>query len=239
MIIKTEKYTLFFPAHKPSSEDIKKNHNSRISLHYSMNLQANTLQKSILSQEFYKPNTLDIAKQLLGTLLCHYYKGELLGGQIVETEAYTTPFDEACHAYRKKTRRNAPMFEKPGTLYVYFTYGNHHMLNIATEPEGQAAAVLIRAIVPMLGIDTMLERRRMNSTKNLTNGPGKLTQAMAISTRHSGLAQSNKGIFIARPAKIEPFEMGVSTRIGITRSRELPWRFFVKGNRHVSKGKPS
>ncbi len=201
-------------------------------------MQANVEFKK-LPLEFYSQPTLELAQTLLGKILIHHLNGYTLSGKIVETEAYLTPHDEACHAYKGKTPRNAHMFGHPGTLYVYFTYGNHFMLNIVSEPEGVAAAVLIRALEPFRGQSHMKAHRNTEKTKNLTNGPGKLTQALQINKSHSGLSLQSNTIYLCEPEKIAPFEIECSTRVGITRSTALPWRFYIYGNPHVSKGKPS
>jgi len=192
-----------------------------------------------IPQSFYAINTLDLAKALLGKIFCHHLNGIPLCGKIVETEAYITPHDEACHAHRGKTPRNAPMFGPAGSLYVYFTYGNHFMLNIVAEPEGNAAAVLIRALEPISGIEIMQTHRNMQEIKQLTNGPGKLTQALQINRRHSGLSLQSDVMFLCESNQYPPFEIGSSTRVGITKSRHFPWRYFIKHNPYVSKGKPS
>ena len=191
-----------------------------------------------LPTEFYLQDTREAAKSLLGQLLVRTLPtGETLSGVIVETEAYLTD-DPACHAYRGQTPRNAAMFGPPGHAYVYFTYGLHMMLNLVCGPEGVAEGVLIRALEPVAGIETMrLHRGGMAETRQLTNGPGKLTQALALTRlTHNGLAVTVPGseLFIL-PQTPAPSEIVETTRIGISQGVDLPWRYYVRGNAYVSR----
>ena len=129
------------------------------------------------------------------------------------------------------------MFRRPGTLYVYFTYGNHFMLNIVSEPENIAGAVLIRAMEPVEGLPFMQEQRGTSLTTNLMSGPGKLTRALAIDTRSNGKTLFNDEFFLENAPSLEESEIGTSTRVGISKSRELLWRKFILNNPHVSKGR--
>jgi DNA-3-methyladenine glycosylase len=173
------------------------------------------------------------------------WKGTELVGKIVETEAYCIG-DAACHAFRGKTKRNEVMFGVGGFSYIYFTYGMHHCFNITANEEGIAEAVLVRGIEPIAGIETMRELRP-NATRGgtrdreLTNGPGKLAQAMALTREENAtdLIESDT-IFLTRPSKVVPPNLiGVSTRIGINVAQEHLWRFFIEGNDYVSRTKPS
>ena len=191
-----------------------------------------------LPTEFYLQDTREAAKSLLGQLLVRTLPtGETLSGVIVETEAYLTD-DPACHAYRGQTPRNAAMFGPPGHAYVYFTYGLHMMLNLVCGPKGVAEGVLIRALEPVAGIETMrLHRGGMAETRQLTNGPGKLTQALALTRlTHNGLAVTAPGseLFIL-PQTPTPTEIVETTRIGISQGVDLPWRYYVRGNAYVSR----
>jgi DNA-3-methyladenine glycosylase len=181
--------------------------------------------------------TLEAARALIGATLVHETPRGRLSGRIVETEAYVTPDDGACHAYRGPTPRNRVMFGPPGHAYVYFTYGVHYMLNVVTEQSGIAAAVLIRALEPLEGIEIMTERRGLDSTParmaNLTNGPGRLCQALGIDLSLNGVALTAPPLHIV-PSGEEALPLVQTTRIGITRSVELPYRFYLRGNRHVS-----
>ncbi|MDX2128175.1 MAG: DNA-3-methyladenine glycosylase [Chloroherpetonaceae bacterium] len=194
-----------------------------------------------LPESYFSMPTVSLAKSLLGKVLVHQTPEGTRSGVIVETEAYIALEDEACHAYRGITPRNAVMFGAPGLAYVYFTYGNHFMLNVVSEPEGIAAAVLIRAVEPMMGFEAMKSfRNNIEKEIDLTNGPGKLTAAFSIGKKENGLELFQSPLFIAEnPHAKRKFEISVSTRIGITRSVELPWRFFIKGNPFVSKATPS
>ena len=191
-----------------------------------------------LPTEYYLQNTREAAKQLLGQLLVRTLPtGETLSGVIVETEAYLTD-DPACHAYRGQTPRNAAMFGPPGHAYVYFTYGLHMMLNLVCAPEGVAEAVLIRALEPVAGIDLMrLNRGGVAETRQLTNGPGKLAQALALTRlTHNGLSVTEPGgeLFVL-PHTPPPFEIVETTRIGISQGIDLPWRYYIRGNACVSR----
>jgi DNA-3-methyladenine glycosylase len=193
---------------------------------------------SPLPTEFYLQDTRDAAKKLLGQLLVRTLPGgEVLSGIIVETEAYLTD-DPACHAYRGQTPRNAAMFGPPGHAYVYFTYGLHMMLNLVCAPEGTAEAVLIRALEPVEGIDIMrLNRGNLPETRQLTNGPGKLAQALALTRlAHNGLdiTHLNSELYVL-PQEAPAFETVETTRIGISQGMDFPWRYYIRGNAFVSR----
>ncbi len=204
-----------------------------------------SLKNQLLPPAFYTQDTLDIARQLLGqTLVAVPTEGEPTAGIIVETEGYIALTDPACHAYTGRTRRNEVMWGEPGHAYVYFTYGNHWMINVVTGPEGQAAAALIRAVQPIMGLAAMRKRRGLHLLKgravdrNLTNGPGKLCQAMAVNGTLNGTSLQGPTLFIANtPAEqgLPPFETVETTRIGISRGVDLPWRYYVRGNSFVSR----
>ncbi|RRB02632.1 DNA-3-methyladenine glycosylase [Larkinella rosea] len=196
-----------------------------------------------LPVDFYQDHdTLTLSRLLLGCELVHESAEGTTAGIIVETEAYLTG-DPACHAYRRKTARNAAMFGPAGTLYVYLIYGFYYCLNVVTGPEDVGEAVLIRALEPTEGLELMGERRHLDPTtktglRGLTSGPGKLVIAMGISRDHNFLSLTKAGkaspVFI-RPRMQENVEMVTTTRIGITQGADLPYRFYVKGNRFVSK----
>ncbi len=180
-------------------------------------------------------DTLTIAKNLLGYRLVHESDEGITAGIIVETEAYLQD-DPACHAYRKKSVRNAPMFGVAGTIYVYQIYGIYYCVNIATNQKDVGEAVLIRALEPIEGIDLMERRRKSNVLKNLCSGPGKLVQAMGI---HKGM---NDWHILKDDLKILPplsdysqHPIVTTTRIGITQGVELPYRFYFEGNTFISK----
>jgi DNA-3-methyladenine glycosylase len=158
---------------------------------------------------------------------------------IVETEAYHES-EPACHAYIGRTARTVPLFGRAGTAYVYFSYGMHALLNVVCEREGVGAAVLIRALEPLEGIELMRERRGLARDEDLCSGPGKLTQALGV-----GLELNGTDLF-AGPIRLGPAiaprdgrdRILSGTRIGITKAPDLPWRFCAAGSRHVSRPWP-
>jgi len=192
-----------------------------------------------LQRSFYERYTIDVAKDLLSKLLVRRLSdGSYVAGVIVEVEAYRGKDDPASHAYRGLTPRNKVMFGKPGIAYVYFTYGMYHCLNIVTEPEGVPAAVLIRAVEPVFGIDIMMKFRGTKDVRNLTNGPGKLTMAFNITRELNGVDMTkNDVLFVTNYDKYRDFEIESSPRIGIKVGLDKLWRFYIKGNPYVSKSK--
>ncbi|HYM20773.1 MAG TPA: DNA-3-methyladenine glycosylase [Candidatus Kapabacteria bacterium] len=181
-----------------------------------------------------------VAHELLGAKLHHIVRGKEFVGRIVETEAYHED-EPACHAYNGKTERNAPLFGEAGISYVYFTYGMHYCFNVVTGSHGEGAAVLIRALEPIGGTDAMFrKRKKARSEYDLTSGPAKLCQAMGIARAENNIDLLESDVFFLSKGRLAKNEtVGATTRIGITRARELPWRFFIEGNPFVSKGKPS
>jgi DNA-3-methyladenine glycosylase len=186
-----------------------------------------------LSRKFYSRNTKVIAKELLGKILVHKTKEEILKGKIVETEAYLGFNDPGSIGYRKVKNIPKSLLKEPGHAFVYFTYGNHWMLNVVAKKAGLLGAVLIRALEPLEGIEIMKRNRKINDVKNLTNGPGKLTQALGINKNHDGI-DLTKGILFIEDSK-EKFEIVKTTRIGLSKGQDLPLRFYVKNNEFVSK----
>ena len=180
-----------------------------------------------LPRDFYNRPTLSIARELIGARLARILDGVKLVGIITETEAYIGEKDLGCHAHVGKTNRNAMMFGPPGHAYIYFTYGNHWMLNVVTEREGFPAAVLIRAIQPIEGIEVMSERRHGRDTF----GPGKLTQAMGITKGENGigLTESAGGLWIEAGMHVPNSRVTKSPRVGLYSVPEpwksMPWRF--------------
>ena len=174
-----------------------------------------------------------MARALLGHLLVHETPAGILVGKIVEVEAYRGPRDPASHAYHR-TPRSQIMWGRPGTAYVYFTYGNHYCINVVTEPEGAAGAVLLRALEPLEGIEVMRRARGIHDDLLLTSGPGRLTQAMAIGRNHNGVDLTRPPLYLARgPTK--PAAVAASPRIGIRAAADRMWRFYVPGNLYVSR----
>lgn len=232
-------------------------------------------QPAIAGHDFYARPTLELAPALIGAILVHESAQGRLAGRIVETEAYLSPHDEASHAFRGETPRNRVMFGPPGHAYVYVSYGLHSMLNIVTEPEGCAAAVLIRGLEPLEGIATMAANRGLEVAdanganralevsaagaacgvlsyagagavnhgpvrgigpsvlRNVANGPGRLCQAMAIDRALNGHDLTRPPLYLLA-ARGGPLPVVQTTRIGITRSVDLPWRFYLLGSLGVS-----
>jgi DNA-3-methyladenine glycosylase len=187
-----------------------------------------------LSREFYYADTLKLARRLLGTILVHFSPEGLTAGMVVETEAYLRD-DPACHAARGITRRNSVMFGAPGYAYVYLIYGNHYCFNVVSGEAGTGEAVLVRALAPLAGLKLMRDRRRKaRKITDLTNGPGKLSAAMAIGREHNGLSLLEMPLFLARGQDVDPSEIIETTRIGITQAVDKEWRYYLKGNPFVS-----
>lgn len=194
----------------------------------------------LLTPEFYRRPTVTVARDLLGKVFVRRAGRDVLSGRIVEVEAYHQDGDEAAHSYGGERGRNRVMFRDGGLLYVYFTYGMHFCMNVVTEREGTGAAVLIRALEPMEGLAEMRTNRGEGKKDgDLTNGPAKLCQALGIGRGENGLPLDGEVVGIYEDDRVQNGEIGVSTRIGISRSTELPWRFFLTGNRWVSRGRPS
>ena len=188
---------------------------------------------------FFARATTTVAQDLLGTILIHETTAGLLAGKIVEVEAYLGDRDPAAHSYRGMTERTRVLFGPPGHAYVYLNYGIHECLNFVTEPSGRPGCVLIRALEPLLGLEQMRRRRpKASDDRDLASGPGKLTQAMGISrAAHYGVDITKGALRVRRQRRRESLETGASPRIGISAARDLPLRFFVRGNQHVSRAK--
>src|SRR2546425_2490118 len=178
-----------------------------------------------LPRSFFSRDTLEVARALLGHLLVHETPAGILVGKIVEVEAYRGPRDPASHAYRR-TPRSQIMWGRPGTAYVYFTYGNHYCINVVTEPQGNAGAVLLRAVEPLEGIGLMRRRRGTGNDRLLTSGPGRLTQAMGIGRSHNGADLTRPPLFLARGPATRP-PIASSPRIGIRAAADRPWRVYI------------
>jgi DNA-3-methyladenine glycosylase len=190
---------------------------------------------NVLPQAFYAQDTVTVARALLGCLLVHDSADGLTSGRIVETEAYLMG-DEAAHSFRGPTARNAVMFGPAGYAYVYFIYGVHYCVNAVTQAEGVAEAVLIRALEPVDGLAIMAARRRTDTPRQLCSGPGKLSQALAIGAAQNGLPLFDGPLRIeAAQTPVHADDIVTTTRIGITRAAELPLRFYLRDNSHISK----
>lgn len=176
----------------------------------------------------------EVAPRLLGCLLERTLNGQVLRVRIVETEAYDQS-DVASHSYRGQTERTRVMFGEAGHLYVYFTYGMHYCCNVVTGPAGHGAGVLIRAAEPLAGEGLMVLRRHGLSGIELTNGPAKLCQALAIDKKLSGHDLSQAPLKLVGREPLAQDQIVQTPRVGISRGRELPWRFYVADSSYVSK----
>ena len=181
-----------------------------------------------LGPEFFARSVHQVAPELIGVVLLV----DGVGGPIVEVEAYDHE-DPAAHGYRGRTERNAAMFGPPGYAYVYRSYGIHWCLNFVCEGEGVASAVLIRALEPSNGIETMQARRGLLDLKLLCSGPGRLCQALGVTREYDGLPL-DRPPFELRPSGA-PREIVVGTRIGISKATERPWRYGLAGSRYLSR----
>ncbi len=199
----------------------------------------NTSQK--LPPEFYNRKVNSVAKALLGKIFVRKNQSQFLSGKIVEVEAYDWQHDEASHSFNGKTKRNEVMFGDAGHLYVYFTYGMHFCANVVTGKVGFGSAVLLRAIDPIAGIKTMAQNRfgkeivDKKELINLCNGPAKICQAFGINRNSNGINLQADEIFIIDSSEIETSKIISTTRIGIKKSIDLPWRYYIKDNPFVSK----
>ena len=194
-----------------------------------------------LQRSFYGRPTLDVARDLLGKVLVHRRRDRVTSGAIVEVEAYVGECDPASHAACGRTARNEPMYGRPGQAYVYFNYGIHCLMNVVTEPEEQPAAVLIRALDPVDGIEIMRRRRTRGKkgaksrlqTDGLCRGPGNLTVAMGITLRENRLDLLGDRLFI-EDRGVEMGRIVWGPRIGISTGRRRPWRAWIDGHPSVS-----
>ena len=189
-----------------------------------------------LPRNFYDRHVVRVARELLGKLLLRRTSDGQCAGRIVEVEAYLADDDSACHAYRGRTRRNATMFGPPGRAYVYAIHSRYCM-NVVTEPEGVASAVLIRALEPLEGIDSMKRRRGTDELLDLARGPARLCEALQVDRNLDGWELTRgEELWIADDphAGAKDHRIGVSTRIGVTSAQDLPLRFFFEDNRFVS-----
>jgi DNA-3-methyladenine glycosylase len=191
----------------------------------------------IVPRSFYERPTLTVAAELIGKVLVHETRAGVAAGMIVEVEAYIGEDDPACHAAPGPTRRNAPLYGPPGHAYVYLNYGIHNLVNVVTEPEGSPAAVLIRALEPLDGIELMLRRRARTGGRveaaSLCRGPGNLTQALSITLKQNRSDLSCGPLWIEDRGLV-PGPVAWSPRIGIRVGLERPWRCSLAGHASVS-----
>ena len=196
-----------------------------------------------LPASFYMPSALTVARELLGARLVRVLtNGVRLCGRIVETEAYSGLDDLASHGRAKPTKRNRPMYGPPAHAYVYFTYGNYWMFNIVCEPEGIPAAVLVRAVEPLEGLDEMAARRPGRGPSEWTSGPAKLVMAFGISGADNTLDLTTpaNNLWIEPGQTVPDDQVRTGPRVGLGQTPEpwhsMPWRWWVAGNEFVSKG---
>jgi DNA-3-methyladenine glycosylase len=190
---------------------------------------------SELGVEFFERSVHEVARDLVGCEL----RFDGVGGVIVEVEAYQRD-DPACHAYVGLTPRTATLFGPPGRAYVYLSYGIHSCLNFVCEPEGEAAAVLIRALEPRWGIDEMRRRRGRDPLRDLCSGPGKLTKALGIGLGLNGAPLDEPPFEVRAPDdEWARAEVGCGPRIGLTKAAELPWRFCARESEYLSRPLPA
>ena len=190
-------------------------------------MNGNNLHK--LGREFYLRDTISAARAILGKIIVHETGEGTLSGRIVETEAYLRD-DPACHASRGKTPRNSAMFGPPGHAYVYFTYGFHYCLNFVTQPQGVPEAILIRALEPLEGIEIMMRNRGKDRLEDLCSGPGKLTQALAISRDLNGEDLLGDRLYVLDD-QIDIGPVLFRPRLGINQAVDELWRFYPESRR--------
>lgn len=189
----------------------------------------------ILGRAFYRRDPREVAPDLLNKVLRHV---DGRSGRIVETEAYLGSADPAAHSWRGRTARNATMFGAPGLLYVYFTYGMHWCCNPVCGEDGEGVAVLLRALAPLTGLAAMRAARPgCRIDRDLCRGPARLCQALGIGRAQDGvdLVDGSGGFSIVDDGTPPPGAPVVTTRVGITRARDEPWRWYVPGDPHVSR----
>ena len=190
----------------------------------------------ILPVAFYERPTLEVARDLLGCLLCRREEdGTLTMGRIVETEAYIGEDDPACHAAAGLTPRTRVLYGPPGRSYVYFTYGMHYLFNAVTESEGRPAAVLVRALRPEAGLERMAARRGTQVVRDLARGPARLCEAMGIDRSLNDVPLRGP-ILTIRDDGCTSKSTAAGPRIGIRHGMDRPWRFWIPGETHVSRG---
>lgn len=200
-----------------------------------------------LNRNFYKRDSLIVAKELLGCILVHSVNGKVITGKIVETEAYRGPEDKAAHSYNnRRTERTEVMFGEAGRSYVYFIYGIHNCMNVVCGEVGLPHAVLIRALEPLKGIEYMSLNRYNSSSVdisikkqiNLCNGPGKLCKALEIDRSLNGVDLCGDVLFITKGELVSEEDIKASKRVGIDYAEEAKdylWRFYIKDNKYISK----
>lgn len=190
-----------------------------------------------LDAEFFDCATPELARRLLGKVLVHRCDEGITAGRIVETEAYLSTGDPASHSHRGPSRRNASMFARAGTAYVYFVYGMHCCFNVSSAREGCGEAVLVRALEPLLGLELMRARRGAVDERDLCRGPANLVRALGIRLDHDGasLLRGPLGLWSTDESTLDARRIVAGPRVGIRHARDLPLRFHVRDSRHASK----
>lgn len=175
-------------------------------------------------------STVHVARELLGKRLVRIWNGQVLSGIIVETEAYCGLIDAASHAYKGQTPRNKAMFGEPGHSYVYFIYGNHHCLNLVAKEKGvEAGGVLLRALIPFEGVEHMQKLRQIDVVSQLTNGPGKIGQALHLNLADNHIDVTKKGaLYVIEGTEIPAQDVIATPRIGISKAQDCLWRFTLE-----------
>jgi len=187
---------------------------------------------------FFARDPREVARDLIGCVVASAVDNELVAGYVVESEAYLGADDPGSHAATKGiTKRNAVMYGPPSTAYVYFTYGNHHMLNLVCCEEGEAGAVLLRALEPLCGVAAMQVRRGGRSEKELCSGPGKLAQALGVDLSDNGVLLGTGRLRVYAGRRSCRTQVSTSGRIGLSSGHELEYRYFDKESDYVSRAK--
>lgn len=184
-------------------------------------------QKEKLKKEFYLEPTLDVAKSLIGKIFVKIEDRDILAGIIAETEAYLAENDKASHSYRGMSKRNDAMFEEGGKLYIYKIFGIHYCSNIVTEQKGVGCAVLLRSIIPIAGIEKMQRRRKTTDLYNLCRGPGNLAKSFSLDYLYNKHSLLDDKIFLLNTNLSDKYVIASSNRIGISKDKHLPYRFFI------------
>jgi len=189
-----------------------------------------------IGRSFFARNSLEVARDILGHVLVRESPEGKTSGIIVEVEVYRGEDDPASFAYRGKTKRSEPLYGSPGTAFVYLTYGMYYLLNIITEKENFPAAILIRAVEPLEGVELMKKRRKTDNIHNLASGPGKLAQAFAIDLSLNGVDMTSyySSLYVGEK-KVEAKELVWRPRIGIKEGIDRLWRVYIKNNPFISR----
>lgn len=187
-----------------------------------------------LRVDFYEQTPEIVAKELLGKVLVYKKSDDVIAGIIVETEAYLHSGDESSHSFKGLNSRNEAMFMRGGTFYVYLIYGVHHCVNIVTQKQGYGSAVLIRAVEPIAGIEVMIANRRNNNIPELCKGPGNLAKSFGFDLSNNKNSLLSDDLFVCDLNLYTDSAIAIGKRIGITKSAELPLRFYLDGNLYVS-----